>query len=134
MFTEKRYCVKFYSIKKYLLLRKQKQKNSKIPKCIWLKPCSKTRSGKCPCANIFLELSFIYFRHYLGMNATSCYWSFIDFYTLITYNYILTYTYNSDTAVGAEFISSRRWCSWKCCEFHKKVPLLKSLFYKVANL
>ena len=27
-----RYCVKFNSIKKYLLLIKQKQKNSKIPK------------------------------------------------------------------------------------------------------
>ena len=31
------------------------------------------------------------------MNVTSCYWSYIDFYTIITY--ILTYTYNSDTAV-----------------------------------
>ena len=27
------------------------------------------------------------------MNATSCYWSYIDFYTLTTYNYILIYTY-----------------------------------------
>ena len=112
VFTEKRYRVKFNSIKNYLLLIKQKQKNSKIPKRIWMKPCSKTRSDKSTCANIFLELPLtILFRHYLGMNATSCYWSYIDFYTLITYNYILTDTYNSDTAAGAEFISSPQRCS-----------------------
>ena len=40
VFSEKRYCVK----------------NSKIPKHIWMKPRSKTRSGKSTCANIFLEL------------------------------------------------------------------------------
>ena len=57
VFTEKRYRVKFSSIKKHLLLIKQKQKNSKIPKRIWMKPCSKTRSAKSGCANIFLELS-----------------------------------------------------------------------------
>ena len=34
VFTEKRYRVKFSSIKKHLLLIKQKQKNSKIPKRI----------------------------------------------------------------------------------------------------
>ena len=34
VFTEKRYRVKFSSIKKDLLLIKQKQKNSKIPKPI----------------------------------------------------------------------------------------------------
>ena len=102
VFTEKRYRVKFSSIKKHLLLIKQKQKNSKIPKRIWMKPCSKTRSDKSTCANILTIL----FRHYLGMNATSYYWSYIDFYTLITYNYILTDTYNCDTAAGAEFISS----------------------------
>ena len=34
VFTEKRYRVKFNSIKNYLLLIKQKQKNSKIPKHI----------------------------------------------------------------------------------------------------
>ena len=69
VFTEKRHRVKFSSIKKHLLLIKQKEKKSKIPKCIWMKPCSKTRSGKSGCANIFLELSLtIQFRHYLGMN------------------------------------------------------------------
>ena len=78
-----------------------------------MKPCSKTRSDKSTCANIFLELPLtILFRHYLGMNATSCCWSYIDFYTLITYNYILTHTYNSDTIAGAEFISSPQRCSW----------------------
>ena len=41
-----------------------------------MKPCSKTRSGKSTYANIFLELPL-----------------------MITY--ILTYTYNFDTAVGA---------------------------------
>ena len=57
VFTEKRYRVKFNSIKKYLLHIKQKQKISKIPKHIWMKPCSKTRSGKSAYAgNIFLEL------------------------------------------------------------------------------
>ena len=68
------------------------------------------------------------------MNASSCYWSYIDFYTLITYNYMLTDTYNSDTAAGAEFISNHRRCSWKFCKFHREAPVLESLFYKAANL
>ena len=51
----KKYCVKFNSIKKYLLYIKQKQKNSKIPKRIRMKPCLKTMSDKSACANIFLE-------------------------------------------------------------------------------
>ena len=135
MFTEKRYRVKFNSIKKYLLLIKQKQKNSKIPKRIWMKPCSKTRSNKSTCANIFSELPLtILFQHYLEMNATS--WSYINFCTLITYNYILTDTYNSDTAAGAEFISSS--LSWgvlkNFCKFHREAPVLESLFCKVSSL
>ena len=32
-----------------------------------MKPCSKTRSDKSACVNIYLELPL--FRHYLGMNA-----------------------------------------------------------------
>ena len=44
MLREKRYRVKPYSVKKYLLLIKQKQKNSKIPKRICMKPCFKTMS------------------------------------------------------------------------------------------
>ena len=100
-----------------------------------MKPCSKTRSDKSTCANIFLELPLtIWFRHYLRMNATSCYWSYIDFYTLITYNYILTHTYNSDTTAGIEFISSPQRYSWKFCKFHRKAPVLGSLFYNVARL
>ena len=64
-----------------------------------MKPCLKTTSDTSACANIFLEISLtIRFRHYLGMNPTSCYWSYIDFYTLITHDYILTYTYNFATA------------------------------------
>ena len=63
-----------------------------------MKPCSKSSSDKSTCTNILIIL----FGHYLGMNALSCSRSYIDFYTLITYNYILTGTYNSDT----EFISS----------------------------
>ena len=41
VFAEKRYRVKFNSIKKYMSLIKKKQKNSKR---IWMKSCSKTRS------------------------------------------------------------------------------------------
>ena len=64
-----------------------------------MKPCLKTTSDTSACANIFLEISLtIRFRHYLEMNPTSCYWSYIDFYTLITHDYILTYTYNFATA------------------------------------
>ena len=102
-----------------------------------MKPCSKTRSDKSTCAKIFLELPWtILFRHYLGINATSCYWSYIDFYRLITHNYILTHTYS--TAAGAEFISSLRDVlknfKFQKCKFHRKAPLLESRFYKVASL
>ena len=101
-----------------------------------MKPCLKTRSNKkSTCANMFLELSLtILSRHYLGMNATSCYWSYIDLCTLITYNYILTDTYNSDTAVGTKFISSPQRCSLKFSKFNRKAPVLESLFYRVASL
>ena len=61
------------------------------------------------------------------MNATSYYWSYIHFYTLITYTSYITYTYNCDTAAGAEFRSSRRRSS-------EKTPVLEFLFYKVASL
>ena len=54
----------------------------------------------------------------------------IDFYALITYNYIRTIL----TAAGAEFISSHRRCSLKFCKFHRKTPVLESLIYKVASL
>ena len=39
-----------------MLLIKQKQKNSKLPKHIWMKPYLKTRSDKSAFANIILEL------------------------------------------------------------------------------
>ena len=55
VFIEKRHHAKFNSIKYYLLLIKQKQKKSKIPKGILMKPCLKTRSDKSPYASIFLE-------------------------------------------------------------------------------
>ena len=100
-----------------------------------MKPCSKIRRDKSTCANIFLELTLtIWFRHYLGKNAISCYWSYIDFFTLITYNYMLTDTYNSDWAAVAEFISSHRRYSKNVCKFHRKAPALESFFYKVASL
>ena len=100
-----------------------------------MKPCSNTKSEKSTCANIFLELPLtILFRNQLGMNGTLCYWSYIETCTLITYNYMLTDTYNSDTAVGAEFISSPQRCSLKFCKFHRKVPVLESLFCNVASL
>ena len=100
-----------------------------------MKPCLKTRRDKSACANIFLELPLTnLFRDYFGMNVTSSYWSYIDFYTLITYASYITFTYNHDTATGAEFRSSRRRCFQKFCKFHKKSPVLGSLFYKVVIL
>ena len=47
----------FLTNKKNVFAEKRyRVKNSKIPKRIWMKPCSKTRSDKSTCANIFLEL------------------------------------------------------------------------------
>ena len=42
------------------------------------------------------------------MNATSYHWSYIGFYTFITYASHITYTYNYDTARWAEFRNSHR--------------------------
>ena len=47
--------------------------------------------------NVHANILTIWLRHYFGMNAESCYWSYIDFYTLITCNYILADTDNSDS-------------------------------------
>ena len=95
-----------------------------------MKPCSKTRSDKSACANKLSELPALYWNE---CHARSCYWSYIDFYTLITYNFMITDTHNSDTAAGAEFISSHRRCSLKFCKVRKKATVLASLFYKVAS-
>ena len=54
------------------------------------------------------------------------------FYILIAYTSYVTY--NCDTTVNAEFRSSRWRCFWKFCKFHKKAPVLQSLFYKIASL
>ena len=61
------------------------------------------------------------------MNAASYYWSYIDFYTLITCTSYIAYIYNYDTVAGAEFRSSHR-------RFSQKTPALESHFYKVASL
>ena len=55
--------------KQYLLLIKQKQKNPKRPKRIWMKPCMENRNDRSVCVNILTDK----FRHYLGMNGTSYY-------------------------------------------------------------
>ena len=100
-----------------------------------MKPCSKTKSNKNTFANIFLELPLtILFRHDLEMKATSCYWSYINFYTLITFNYILSETYNSDTAARAAPISRPQKYSYHFYKFQRKAPVLECLFYKVASL
>ena len=53
------------------------------------------RNDKSACVNIFSELLLTTkFQHYLRMNATSYFWSYTDFYTLITYTCYITYTYN----------------------------------------
>ena len=119
-FSSIKNCVRREMIPCKIELKRYREKNSKIPKRILIKPCSKTRSDKSTCANILTLL----FRHCLGMNATSCYWSYIDFYTLITYNYILTDTSNSDT----EFISWPLTCL-KNFENFTGTHLCRSLFF-----
>ena len=79
-FTEKRYLLKFNRIKLYLLLIKLKQKKSKRPTCIWMKPWLKNRNDKSTCVNIFSELLLTEkLRHYLPMNALSYYRAYVDF-------------------------------------------------------
>ena len=111
MFAEKWYRVKF---------NRKDIVHSNTPKRIWIKPRSKTRNDKSTCANILTIL----FGHYLGINTTSCYWSYTDFNTSITYNYIRTDTYNSDT----EFISSPLRCLKNFANFTAK-HLCRSLFF-----
>ena len=76
-----------------MLLIKTKKIQKYLNETNVFKPCLKTTSDTSACANIFLEISLtIRFRNYLGMNPTSCYWSYIDFHILITHDYILTLT------------------------------------------
>ena len=54
-------------------------------------------------------------------------------YKFITYTFYITYTYNYGTAAGAK--SRSRWkCSWKFCKFYGEIPVLKSLFCKIASI
>ena len=56
-------------------------------------------------------------------------------HTLTLMHWLLKlYTYNSDTAAEAEFISSHRRCSEKFCLFHRETSVFESLIYKVASL
>ena len=57
-----------------------------------MKPSLKTRRDKSVCVNIFLEhpLTNLYW-HYIKVDSTSCYWSYADFYTLITYILIILF-------------------------------------------
>ena len=65
-----------------------------------MKSWLKKRNDKSACVSIFLELQLTdKFRHYLRMNATSYYWSYIDFYTLITYTSYITCTYNCTACI-----------------------------------
>ena len=62
------------------------------------------------------------------MNATSYYWSYIDFYALITYiSYIyctiMIHPLEQNSEAAAEF-----------CKFHWKTVALLCLFHKVARL
>ena len=127
--------VKFNSIKKYLLLVKQKQKYSKIVKLIWMKPCLKTSSDKSAYANIFLEL---FNKLTLSLSWNECnimlltiYWLLYIDYLYILY-YLLTLTVltwpqeqNSEAAVGGTL----KWF----CKFHRKISALESLFYKIPS-
>ena len=58
---------------------------------------------KRACVSIFSELLLTgKFQHYLRINATSCYGSYIDFYTLITctsYISYITYAYNYTSCI-----------------------------------
>ena len=81
----KRHLLQFNSIKLYLLLKNKNKKNSKKQKHTWMIPWFKNKNDRSACANMFSELPLTYkFRHYLRANATSCYWSYIGFYTFIT--------------------------------------------------
>ena len=77
------------SFDKYLLLVKQKQtKNSKRPKCIWMKPWLKNTNDKSACVSIFSELLLTgKFQHYLQTNATS---SLIFIHLLLIHLTLLT--------------------------------------------
>ena len=85
----------------YIFYSKNKNKqNLKRAKRIWMKPWLKYRNDKSACDNIFSELPPTdKFRHYLWMNAASYYWSCINFYTLITYAFYITYTYNYEICI-----------------------------------
>ena len=64
-----------------MLLIKQKEKNLKRPKRIWMKPWLKNRDNRSACNNMFSELLLTdKFWHYLQVNVTSYYWLYIDFY------------------------------------------------------
>ena len=78
---------------------KQKQKNQKRPKRIWIKPLLKKQEPQKACVSLFSELLLTdKFQHYLRMNAISYYWSYNYFYILITFH-ILYYTYNNTVCI-----------------------------------
>ena len=74
-----------------MLLIRQKQKNSKRPKRIWMKTWLKNRKDKGECVNIFSELLITdKFWHYFQMNATYHTTEYIEFYTLFINLILLT--------------------------------------------
>ena len=128
--TEKRYRVKFDSIKKSLLLIKQKQKKFKNTKTYPNEIMFENQERqKCMCWHIC--------RPFVNYLIPALCWNECNIMVLITHNYILTYTYNSDAAVGAEFISSRRRYSekfWKILQESTCIGVSFLLSYKPLGL
>ena len=60
-----------------------------------MKPWLKKRNNRSACVNIFSEVLLTdKFRYYLRMNATSYYWSYIDFCTLTFLYYLHLYLHS----------------------------------------
>ena len=96
-----------------------------------MKPCSKTRSGKSACANLFLELPLtIQFRHYLGMNANHAIDQTLTFIQwLLIIIYLLTLTILTQ-ASGLQHTKNRLLHRCFPVNFEKlwRTPILKNIW------
>ena len=120
MFTEKRYLVKFNSGKKYLLLIKQKQKKSNIPKRIWMKPCLKTSNDKSSCPLTTSGIILEWMQHdTIDHTLTFVHWWLI--YLMLLTLTIMAPEQNSEKVAWAVFKILQSTC-------------LRVFFYKVASL
>ena len=101
-----------------------------------MKPWLKNRNGKSAFVKMFSELLLTEkFQHYLRMNATSFYRSYIDFYTLITLSLTLIAAPEGGYIAPhiREIVCRKNFTIFKGCHYSRFFIMISSSLGKIET-